>query len=164
MCCSLPGLRLLVLQGPGGAGVLCSALAGTEDSAARSQTGQPWDKATATCLQELNLSWVPKEKQLFCHLPAELCHLTMQDKKSSFFSVLRQQNSISNYIAKKSLRSVPLSSKTCCKTNCSMTCQKENHSVFHFMKIENCRLLYKSFLQNSLEIIQSCQSPAVWRI
>lgn len=115
----------------------------------------------SACLQELDLSWLPKRQQFFCHVPTELCHLSMKDKQNSFFSVLRQQNSISSYFAEKPLASVPLSSKTCCKTNCSTTWQKRKLECFPLY--ENCRLS-NFLLQNSLEIIQSCQSPAVWRI
>lgn len=40
---SLSSLRLPVLQGPSGAGILCSALAATEDSEGRNSSSQRWE-------------------------------------------------------------------------------------------------------------------------
>lgn len=90
LCCSLFSLCLLS-TGLRGAGISQAALARREDSAEKCQMCWQWDKATTTCLQKLNLSWVHQKSQFFCHLPIALSHFSMKDKQHIFFSALKQK-------------------------------------------------------------------------
>lgn len=137
MYCSFFSLHWPVLLSLSRAGSLCSALARTEESAEWYQACWWWDKATTTCLQKLSLSWVPKRNQFFCYLPTELCYLSTKDKQNHLFSILRNQNTVLSYATDKSLASIPLSQKTCCKMNCSTKQKEENQSVCHFKATEN---------------------------
>lgn len=87
---SLQSLRLLSTS-LRGAGISQAALARREDSAEQCQTCWQWDKATITCLQKFNLSWVHHKSQFFCHLPTELSHFSKNDKQCIFFSALKHQ-------------------------------------------------------------------------